>query len=83
MKGSLFRFNRTKERDGDYKNLFRAGGFTAQGMVEFALVLPLLLFLSFGIIELGRLFVIYSVPQRERTPVVHIITWTAMASGMR
>lgn len=32
----------------------------AQGMVEFALVLPLLLLLVFGIIELGRLMVIYS-----------------------
>jgi hypothetical protein len=32
----------------------------AQGMVEFALVLPLLLLVIFGIIELGRLLVIYS-----------------------
>jgi Flp pilus assembly protein TadG len=32
----------------------------AQGMVEFALVLPLLLLLVFGIIELGRLMVIYT-----------------------
>src|SRR5512147_2832453 len=32
----------------------------AQGMVEFALVLPLLLLLIFGVIELGRMFVIYS-----------------------
>lgn len=33
---------------------------TAQGMVEFALVLPLLLLLSLGIIEVGRLMVIYA-----------------------
>jgi hypothetical protein len=31
-----------------------------QGMVEFALVLPMLLLLLFGIIELGRLMVIYT-----------------------
>ncbi len=32
----------------------------AQGMVEFALVLPLLLLVIFGIIELGRMVVIYT-----------------------
>ena len=32
----------------------------AQGLVEFALVLPLLLLLIFGIMELGRLLVIYT-----------------------
>ena len=32
----------------------------AQGMVEFALILPLLLLVVFGIIELGRLLVVYS-----------------------
>lgn len=32
----------------------------AQSMVEFALVLPLLLLLMFGVIELGRMLVIYS-----------------------
>jgi hypothetical protein len=32
----------------------------AQGMVEFALILPILLFLVVGIIELGRLLFIYS-----------------------
>lgn len=33
---------------------------SAQGMVEFALVLPLLLMLALGIIEVGRLMVIYA-----------------------
>ena len=33
---------------------------TAQGMVEFALVLPMLLLVIFGIIELGRMVVIYT-----------------------
>ncbi|MBN1147602.1 MAG: pilus assembly protein, partial [Anaerolineales bacterium] len=37
----------------------KAQGHKAQGMVEFALILPLLLFLLFGIIELGRMFLIY------------------------
>jgi len=32
----------------------------AQGMVEFALILPVLLLVMFGIIEIGRLLVIYS-----------------------
>ena len=32
----------------------------AQGLVEFALVLPILLLIMFGIIEVGRLLVIYS-----------------------
>jgi Flp pilus assembly protein TadG len=40
--------------------IFRKRSFTAQGMVEFALVLPLLLLVIFGVIELGRLFVIYA-----------------------
>ena len=34
---------------------------TAQGMVEFALTLPILLMLFFGIIEFGRLLFTYSV----------------------
>lgn len=33
---------------------------SAQGMVEFALVLPMLLILIFGVIEIGRLLFIYS-----------------------
>lgn len=32
----------------------------AQGMVEFALILPLLLLVMFGVIELGRMLVIYA-----------------------
>lgn len=35
-------------------------GASAQGMVEFALILPFLLLLIFGAIELGRLLLIYS-----------------------
>ena len=36
------------------------GSAKAQGMVEFALIIPLLLLLIFGVIELGRLLFIYS-----------------------
>ena len=35
-------------------------GIRAQGMVEFALILPVLLLLIFGVIEFGRLMFIYS-----------------------
>ena len=38
----------------------RQGGSRGQGMVEFALILPLLLLLMMGIIEFGYVFTVYT-----------------------
>ncbi len=66
-------FNRSKRK------------FKGQGLVEFALVIPILLLLVFGIIEAGRLLFIYSAvlpragrlrvmdPQRAKQVALHLI----------
>ena len=55
--------------------IFRKRSFTAQGMVEFALVLPLLLMLIFGIIEFGRIFQAWlSVQNSARFAVRYAVT---------
>jgi Flp pilus assembly protein TadG len=54
-----------------------------QGMVEFALVLPLLLLLSLGIIEVGRLMVIYaSVQAASREAARYALAAGKAASGL-
>jgi Flp pilus assembly protein TadG len=56
---------------------------TGQGMVEFALVLPLLLMLSIGIIEVGRLMVIYaSVMAASREAARYALASGKAASGV-
>jgi hypothetical protein len=55
--------------------IFRKRSFTAQGMVEFALVLPLLLILIFGIIEFGRIFQAWlSVQNSARFAIRYAVT---------
>jgi Flp pilus assembly protein TadG len=46
-----------KTRSGEQKHL---GGIKAQAMVEFALILPFLVALIIGIIEIGRVMIIYA-----------------------
>ena len=56
---------------------------TGQGMVEFALVLPLLLLLSIGIIEVGRLMVVYaSVMAASREAARYALAAGKAASGL-
>jgi hypothetical protein len=55
--------------------IFRKRTYSAQGMVEFALVLPLLLMLIFGIIEFGRIFQAWlSVQNSARFAVRYAVT---------
>ena len=55
--------------------VFRKKSLSAQGMVEFALVLPLLLMLIFGIIEFGRIFQAWlSVQNSARFAVRYAVT---------
>lgn len=57
------------------QKLFSKRGITAQGMVEFALVLPILLVLLFGIIEFGRIFQAWlSVQNSARFAVRYAVT---------
>jgi len=48
------------DRNTDVRNRRERRNNNGQGMVEFALILPMLLLLLFGIIEVGRLLVVYS-----------------------
>lgn len=58
-----------------FVKLFNKKSFSAQGMVEFALVLPILLALIFGIIEFGRIFQAWlSVQNSARFAVRYAVT---------
>jgi hypothetical protein len=54
----------------------------AQGLVEFALVLPILIFVSFGIIEFGRLLFVYSAVTTAASEAVRYGTAVGDASGL-
>lgn len=57
------------------EKILRKRSLTAQGMVEFALVLPVLLMLIFGIIEFGRIFQAWlSVQNSARFAVRYAVT---------